>query len=199
VKRALIVLVIAAVWPRSVDASGAHSLVRAALTYAPQNPRVGEMWRVSAVVQSADQALHPERRVHLVGTMMGHPMRPVEAALSPTGEAGTYSGALSFTMRGPWRIALEVDDLNQVQLATFDLEVVNADASSGGFEMRAILDLHQPARPNLVPPAWAVAAALGLTLAMQAAALFVQRRANRRPRRLRPDASGAAPPESYPA
>lgn len=198
-KRALVIVAIAAAWPRSAGASGAHSLVRAALTYAPQNPRVGELWRLSAVVQSADQALHPERRVRVVGTMTGHPMRPVEADLSPTGEAATYSGALSFTMRGPWQITIEVDDLNQVQLATFDLEVVNADASSGGFEMRAILDLHQPARPNLVPPAWVVAAALGLTLAMQAAALFVQRRANRRLRRLQPHASGAAPPESYPA
>jgi hypothetical protein len=187
-------------WPQAVTASGTHAVAKAALSFSPQTPRVGQAWQLSIAIQSSDRALHPARRVKVVGEMTGHAMRPVEVELTRTSDGGTYEGALAFTMRGPWRITVRVEDLNDVLTAAFDLEVVRPDESSGFDDMRTMLDLHPPVRANLLPPGWTLLGVIVLALAFEWAAWLLSRRpVIAPPPASRPDAPGEAPPVSSPA
>jgi hypothetical protein len=168
-----LLLVVAAT--TSVFTSGAHSLVRAQVSFGPQTPHVGEPWHVAVAIQSADAQLHPERRVRLIGTMSGHAMRPVEAELA-RGADGAFTGSVAFTMRGPWIVTVRVEDLNDILIGGFAAEVVKNEDSTGADELRTMIELHPPVRVNLFPPAWIVGFAIALTLAMQATATIVQRR-----------------------
>jgi hypothetical protein len=161
--------------PISAWASGIHGAVRATITIGPQMPSVGQAWRITASFPAADRRLHPARRVEVIGEMTGHPMRPVEAELSPTGEPGTFSGVLHFTMRGPWMVTLRVEDLNDVMTGALEVNVVREDQLNGLPDIRSVLDLHQPARPNLVPPVWVVIATIALVLGSRRATGVIAR------------------------
>jgi hypothetical protein len=201
-RRALpfVVLSIVLACPDIVSASGAHSLTRAVLSVTPQFPRVGDRWHLSVAIQSADSMLHPERKVRIVGEMTGHPMRPVEVELTRAAGETDYGGDVVFTMRGPWNVTLRLEDVNEVLLTTFDLEVGGLDASTGWSEMRTMYDLHRPVRPNLVPPIWVVVGTIVLTLAFEVAAVvIVRRRATAPPPASRPAPSAGSRPVSSPA
>lgn len=179
-----LVLLLCVPWP--AGATAGHAVTTAALVMTPQSPRVGEPWRLSVSLTSADPSQHPGRKVRAVADMTGHRMRPIVTELVLTPDGSGYEGTMAFTMRGPWKVTLSVQDLNDVLTADYFIGVVGSDASTGMWEMRALLDLHRPVHPNIIPPWWTVAGTVALILAMQAIAAVYQRR-----RRL--SASPAAP------
>jgi hypothetical protein len=156
----------------SADVTGTHAYV----TIAPVHPRVEEPCRVSASLRTRNgYPLFPQH-VTIVGEMTGHPMRPVEAELQRAPGAGEFTGTLAFTMRGPWRLTLRVEEGSSALVGVAGIEVVGADADTGGSEIRYMVDLAQPPRANLLPPAWVLAGAIALTVAMQRTAAFAARR-----------------------
>ena len=161
--RLLLALVICAVMtPGNIAATGVHPLAKAQLTFGPQIPRVDQPWHVRAEIQSADALQHPSRHVRVIGEMTGHPMLPVEVELTRVpGERDIYEGAVAFTMPGSWRITVRVDDINDTLVGMFGLDVCDEDGATGFDELRSVVDLHQPVRPNLIPP-WYVVGAVGL-------------------------------------
>lgn len=150
-------------------ATGVHNSVPALLTYSPQMPHVGQRWQVQVSLQSPDPtAVHPARRVWLVGEMTGHPMRPVEAELTRADMAGNmYAGALEFTMRGPWRVTVRVEELIDVVEGSLALDVVGDDESTGLDALRDAVLLQRPDQPTMVPPAWTLGGAVVLALALE--------------------------------
>ncbi len=176
VTRLLVVLGFVLACPAPSGASGVHAPARAALTIDPQMPSVGQRWHVRAALSPGDGLPHPFRRVTLTGEMFGHPMRPVEIELTAVDEVGTYAGDLRFTMRGSWQVTLRVEDLNDVIAGAFEVVVVREEEPQGLPELRSVLDLHPPVRPNLVSPAWVLTLVIGLTLTFEWTAAIVARR-----------------------
>jgi hypothetical protein len=163
--------------PFAAGATGTHNMLRAALIYGPQSPRMGDIWYVSATLESTDGLVHPSRRVKLIADMTVHAMRPVEADMTRTDSAGrTFSGQLSFTMPGPWRVTLRSDDVNELLIGSFPFDVANDDEPRGATEMRTVVYLTPPPQANLVPPILAVVVTIALALAFEIAAAVYQRR-----------------------
>lgn len=166
--------------------AGAHEATRATLVVSPQRPRVDRPCRVDVSLRTASGLARFVQRAWIVAEMSGHPMPPVVAELKPAADGRDFTGELSFTMQGPWRVTLHVQDGSDVLLAPMEWQVVGADDDSGAAEIGHHVDLREPARDNVVPPGAGLAAAIGLAAAMQAAARFYQRR------RQRAAAAGAA-------
>lgn len=166
-------------WP--VGATGTHNTVGAALVMRPQLPSMGRPWAISIVLRSTDGLPHPNRRVRLVAEMTGHAMRPESVELSRSDEPDVYSGTLVLTMRGPWKITVRMEDVNDLMLGSFNVQAGGDADGNGAPEMRDLVQLARPVRPNLVPPGWVVAAAFGLTVAFQAGARLLQHRCRTRP------------------
>jgi hypothetical protein len=158
-----------------------HNTVRASLVCRPQAPRAGEVWHVTASVDSSDGLVHPGRRLTVTADMAAHHMRPIAAEMTRTDAAGrAFSGQLSFTMPGPWQLTLRSEDLNEVLVGVFAFEVANDDDPRAVGEVRTVVDLIPPPHPNLIPPAWAAAGTIGLTIAFEIVATRYQRRRERR-------------------
>lgn len=172
-----VLIVVVLFLPFAAGATGSHNIVRAALVYGPQTPRMGDIWHVSATLESSDGLVHPGRRVTVSADMTVHHMRPVEAEMARLDSAGrTFSGQISFTMPGPWRITFRSEDVNELLVGTFPFEVGNGEEPRGAVEMRTVVYLMPPPQPNLVPPAWAAVGAVALTIAFELVAAAYQRR-----------------------
>jgi hypothetical protein len=162
--------------PASAGASSGQATT-AVLTATPQNPAVGQSWQVTVSFHGEDSRQHHGGHLRLTGEMRGHPMPPVETVLSAAGEAGSHTGALTFTMRGPWRVTLSlVGNQSERLLGVVDLEVVNPGAAIGAGEMHYEIAMVPPVRPTLFRPWPVVFVSVAGVLAMQAAAAFHQRR-----------------------
>lgn len=85
--------------------------------------------------------------------MSGHAVRPVEAELTRGDEAGNvYFGALEFAMRGPWRVTVRSEELNDVFEGSVAVEVVGDEDSTGLETLRNAILLQRPDRPTMLPP-----------------------------------------------
>lgn len=160
----------------------AHEAMRATLVVSPQHPRVGRECRVDVTLRTASGLARFVQRAWIVGEMTGHPMRPVVAELRRTGGEHDFTGELAFTMAGPWRVTLHVQDGRDVLWAPLEWEVVPTDVDPGAPEMGYAVDLREPEKANVLPPAWALAGALALVAAMQGAAVLFERKRRRRAR-----------------
>jgi hypothetical protein len=161
--------------PSSAGANSGQATT-AVLTATPQNPAVGQGWQVKVSLQGEDTRQHHGWHLRLSGEMMGHPMPPIETVLSEAGEAGSHTGALTFTMRGPWRVTLRLENQSEALLGAFDMDVVNPGETIGADEMHYEIAMVAPVRPTLVRPWTVVFVSVAGVLAMQAAAVFSQRR-----------------------
>jgi hypothetical protein len=164
------------------DVTGTHAYI----SIAPAHPRVGEPCRLSASLRTRNGYPLVPQRVAVVGEMTGHPMRPVETELQRSAAPDEFTGTLGFTMRGPWRLTLRVEEGSSALAGITVIEVVGPDDDTGGSEIRYMVDLAEAPRANLLPPVWVLAGAIAVTAAMHRAAAVAARRRAR--------ASSATPP-----
>lgn len=189
VARTVRFFIVAAAWaiavaPLTADLTGTHAIV----AISPAHPRVDEPCHVRVSLRAKNGYAIVPQRATIVGEMTGHPMRPVEAELVPAVAQGVspapsdLTTTLAFTMSGPWRLTLRVEEGAAVLVGTTAIDVVGEGADTGGPEIRLLVDLLQPARANLIPPSWVAIGAIALTAAMQAAASILARRRRAHPR-----------------
>lgn len=177
--RCIVLLSMGVVCSTRLNASGTHRVpASATIAYGPHTPVVGQRWHLTVTLKAADSMVRPGRRLRVIGEMAGHSMRPVDTELTRV-NPDEYTGALAFTMRGPWVITVRAEDGNEVLAGSFPLEVVNDEPSAEMWDMRTTVDLVTPARPNLVAPRTVVAASVGLTVLFQLVAAAARRRRRR--------------------
>ena len=153
----------------------AHEGSSARITLAPGQPYVGASCRVVVVTTDASGDARRSRRVWLVADMPMHVMRPIEAELRRTHDARVYTGEIIFTMPGPWRVELRVEDADETMTAAFEARVLldGETAESGAGDH--VLALQDAPHPTLLPPGYVLGGAVVLTLLMQGVAMVLAR------------------------
>jgi hypothetical protein len=153
----------------------AHEGSSARVTLAPGQPYVGASCRVVVVTTDASGAGRHGRRLYLVADMPMHVMRPVEVELRRTHDPSVYTGEIVFTMPGPWRVQLRVEDATETMTAAFEARVLldgeTAEPGAGDYA----LTLQDAPRPTLLPPEYVLGGAVALALLMQAIAIVLAR------------------------
>jgi hypothetical protein len=159
-----------------------HNGVVAVVTVTPGRPIAGEASRVTVVALGPTGALAlPGQRLRLIGEMTGHAMPPLRAELQPGAIKGLYVGELSFTMAGPWKMTLEIDQQGETMWATFGMEA-GSEGDATGAPRRYDLEMLDPVQPTLFSPTWVVLVAVGLTVAAEGTAIAFRLRRRRRER-----------------
>ena len=156
----------------------AHESVKAIVVLRPGMPRVGEPCaiEVSVLAPPGVPVIDQIQRVHIVGEMSGHPMRPVEADLAAGTDRGVYRGQFALTMGGAWTVTLRITVAGEDMWATFPLEGLSPSKPGDTGGMRHVLELRDPERANLVSPWVIVASTGGLIVLLEALALLARRR-----------------------
>ena len=135
----------------------------------------------------------PSRSQHvsLVAEMTGHKMPPHIVSLSPIGGAGLragdadrpdeFRGALLVTMAGAWRITLRAEAAHDTITGVFDL-IVGAEPQPAAPVSVRTVDMSAPVSSSPVPAWPTLLAAIGLTVALEAAAIARKYSGGRRQR-----------------
>jgi hypothetical protein len=121
------------------------------------------------------------RRVSLSGEMTGHAMPPLEVDLAPGRDPGAYNGQITFSMSGPWRVLLRIDLLNEQMWAAIDLPVRGDTEAVDPRPHRYVVEMQDPVRPTVFPPARTLGAAVTITVTLELIALVIARRRDRWP------------------
>lgn len=115
--------------------AAAHEKLRMSVLVEPPEPVVAEASKVTVRLTSitGSPLTGHDQPLELIADMTGHPMTPVKAALAPTGEPGTFSGPIEFTMAGMWRLTVIVEDKPAPMRAVMGVHVGTGepDESSG--------------------------------------------------------------------
>jgi hypothetical protein len=154
----------------------AHEAARAQLTVEPDRPRVGAACRVVVVAPETSALGRLSRRVWLSADMPMHVMRPVEAELRRTDDPNVYTGDIAFTMPGPWRVELRVQEVDETMRGAFEMRVLREDEANEARAGQHVIELEDMARPTVFPPQLVLGGAVALTLLLQIAAILVARR-----------------------
>lgn len=157
-------------------AAAAHEGVRAGITVTPGQPYPGESCRIVLITSGAGAVANADRRVRLTAGMPAHLMRPVEVELERTGDPNVYTGNMTFTMAGAWRVDVQMLEDGERMQAPFEVRVLRENEVAGGTVGQYILVLQDAPEPTVLPPAYVLAGATGLTLLMEAAAIILYRR-----------------------
>lgn len=176
IRKAIVLLtaIAIAMWLSLAPAVFAHNYpITAAVAMTPGKPRASQPCRLTVTAYKSVGTPVPlkPQRVWLVAGMTGHAMRPIEVELLPTRRSGEYSGDITFTMPGLWHITLYVRDRNEAMWAKFDTKVLGAGQAADDVPYQQTLEMLDPARVNLVPPAWVLAGAIGLVLLAEGTAV----------------------------
>ncbi len=167
----------------------AHDAVKAIVLLKNGDPRLAaaSAIAVSVLAPPGMPTARQVQRVTLSGAMTGHAMPPLDVELTRDGFAGEYAGRIAFTMAGPWRLTVRIDLPNEQMWGTLDVPVRAESAAFDPRPLRFVVEMQDPVRQTLFPPLRTAAAAIALTLLLEAIAVglawrrgrFLQSRSSR--------------------
>jgi hypothetical protein len=171
--------------------AAAHDGARATMTLVPGTPTVGAACRITVVTAEATALGRLSRRAWVSADMPMHVMRPIEVELRRTAQPNVFSGEILFTMPGPWRVRLRVEDVDETMEGAVEVRVRSEgdDVAALTDVARHLVALQDAARATVFPPGTVLGGAVALALLMQSVAIIVRRRG---PARARPAALTSA-------